>query len=231
MTDFQKRWTFAVGSLAALAFGWAGWANRRMFTVSDITTGESSTYPELHSRVYYADPAQVLNAAEQAVCALARWQVVRVEPENLALDAEVGMRPGGVTDDVTVYLTPLGGGQTRAVIRSHSRGGRGDLGRNAAHIRELQGHDGPPPDGGRGDIGLPPCAIMKGHDHPLRCPHLRRGAGRGVRRLRDGLARTPHTHPGKEAPATLQDLWRRASPSPSAVNCLFSSRKHSSRPP
>jgi uncharacterized protein (DUF1499 family) len=138
MTDFQKRWTFAVGSLAALALGWAGWANRRWFTVNDITTGESSAYPTLRSRVYYADTAQVLNAAEQAVRALPRWQVVRVEPENLALDAEVGMRPGGVMDDVTVYLTPLGGGQTRAVIRSHSRAGKGDLGRNAVHIRDLQ---------------------------------------------------------------------------------------------
>ena len=138
MTDTPKRRTWTLGGLAGLALGWAVWANRRMFTVSDITTGESSSYPELRSRVYYADPARVLNAAEQSIRVLPRWKVIWTEPADLALDAEVGTSIGGVRDDVTVYVTPLGGGQTRAVVRSRSRAGRGDLGRNAAHIRELQ---------------------------------------------------------------------------------------------
>ena len=138
MTNTKKRLTLTVGGLAALALGCVGWANRRLFTVNDITTGESVAYPELRSRVYYAAPDQVLTAAEQAVRALPRWQVVRVEPGNQALDAEVTTPLGGFTDDVTVYLTPLGGGQTRAIIHSHSRVGKGDLGQNAAHIRELQ---------------------------------------------------------------------------------------------
>ncbi len=138
MTNTKKRWIGAVGSLAALAFGWAGWANRRILTVNDITTGESTAYPELRSRVYYAEPERVLRAAEQAIRGLPRWRFVRLDTANQALDAEVTTLFGGYTDDVTVYVTPLGGGQTRAVIRSHSRVGRGDLGQNAAHIRELQ---------------------------------------------------------------------------------------------
>ena len=138
MTTRQKRWTFTFGGLAALALGYAGWANRRIFTVNDITTGESSAYPELRSRVYYAEPAQVLNAAEQAIRTPAPLAGRPSGYRNNALDAEVRTPIGGYTDDVTVYLTPLGGGQTRAVIRSHSRVGKGDLGQNATHIRELQ---------------------------------------------------------------------------------------------
>ena len=138
MTDMQKRWTYAAGSLAAAALGCAAWANRRLFTAHDITTGESSAYPTLRSRVYYAEPAQVLKAAEKAVQLLPRWQVVRLDAENAALDAEATSALGGRSQDITIYITPLGGGQTRAVIRSHSRTRRGDLGQNAARIRQLQ---------------------------------------------------------------------------------------------
>ena len=135
MTNSKKRWMIGIGSLAAIGLGWA---NRRLLTVNDVTTGESHAYPELRSRVYYADPGAVLLAAEQAIKTLSRWTLERTDTENEALDCEVQTRLGGFTDDVTVYVTPLGHGQTRAVIRSRSRVGRGDLGQNAAHIRELQ---------------------------------------------------------------------------------------------
>ncbi|MBV9850644.1 MAG: DUF1499 domain-containing protein [Armatimonadetes bacterium] len=138
MTNKNKRWLLMAGGLAAGLLGYVGWANRRVFTVNDITTGESAAYPELRSHVYYAEPGRVLTAAEQAVRSLPRWRVVEVDAENHALAAEVSTPVGGFTDDVTVYVTPLGGGQTCAIIRSHSRVGRGDLGQNAAHIRELQ---------------------------------------------------------------------------------------------
>lgn len=138
MTTPQRRWTWTLGSLSAVALGYAGWTNRRLFTVHDVTTGESSAYPEFRSHVYYSDPLQVLNAVEQSVRSLPCWRVVRVDTANNALDAEVQNKIGGGTDDVTVYLTPLGGGQTRAVIRAHSRVNLGDFGRNAAHIHDLQ---------------------------------------------------------------------------------------------
>jgi len=59
------------------------------------------------------------------------------DTENDAIEASV--RVGPFTDDVTVYVMPLDQGQTRVTLRSRSRMGAGDLGRNAAHIRELQG--------------------------------------------------------------------------------------------
>jgi uncharacterized protein (DUF1499 family) len=139
MSKSGKTWGVAAGSLAALALGYWGWANRRRLFVSDVTTGENAAYPALRSRVYYAEVAQAMAAGEQALRRLPRWKLVARDAENDVLEAEVRTRFGPFTDDVTVYFFPLGHGQTRVTIRSRSRLGRGDLGQNAAHIRELQG--------------------------------------------------------------------------------------------
>ncbi len=139
MSKNGKTWGVAAGSLAVAALGYWGWVNRRRLFVSDITTGENAAYPKLRARVYYADAAQAMAAAEQALRRLPRWKLVARDAENDALEAEVRTPIGPFTDDVTVYFFPLGHGQTRVTIRSRSRRGRGDLGQNAAHIRALQG--------------------------------------------------------------------------------------------
>ena len=138
MSRTAKTLLIAGGVGAAAAVGYLGWTNRRLFVVNDVTTGESDAYPRLRSRVYYADVDRVLAAAEQAVRTLPRWRVVFVDSENDALEAEVESAVGRFLDDVTLYAIPLGHGQTRVTIRSRSRVGRGDLGQNAIHIRELQ---------------------------------------------------------------------------------------------
>ncbi len=138
MTFNGKTWVRVGIGLAAAAGGYAVWANRQKIFVNDITTGESVAYPGLISRVYYADVPQAAAAAEQALGRLARWKLIHHDSENDALEAEVRTRIGPFTDDVTVYFFPLGRGQTRVTIRSRSRLGRGDLGQNAHHIRELQ---------------------------------------------------------------------------------------------
>ena len=139
MSKIGTRLLAAGGGLAALALGCWGWANRRRLFVNDVTTGESAAYPKLRSRVYYVEVAAAMTAAEQALRRLPRWKMVARDAENDALEAEVRTPLGPFTDDVTVYFFPLGHGQTRVTIRSRSRLGRGDLGQNAAHIRELQG--------------------------------------------------------------------------------------------
>ena len=136
MSKAQTRW-LAVGG--GLALGYWGWANRRRLFVNDITTGESAAYPELRSRVYYAEVAQAMTAGEQALRRLPGWKQVARDTENDILEAEARATVGSFMDDVTVYFFPLGRGQTRVTIRSRSRLGRGDLGQNAAHIRALQG--------------------------------------------------------------------------------------------
>lgn len=133
----KTRW-IALGGLAVAGAGYALWAHRRLFTVNDVTTGESAAYPHLRSRVYYAAPSAVLSAAQQAIRTLPRWRVVFVDTENDALEAEAETPVGRFLDDVTLYAIDLGHGQTRATLRSRSRVGGGDLGQNAVHIRELQ---------------------------------------------------------------------------------------------
>ncbi len=138
MNSKQKGWLMAGGGLALLATGVWGWTNRRLFFVHDVTTGESAAYPQMRSRVYYAEVDRVLTVAEQAIRRLPRWHFVSRDTENDALEAEVRALLGAFTDDVTVYVMSLGHGQTRVTLRSRSRLGRGDLGQNAAHIHQLQ---------------------------------------------------------------------------------------------
>ena len=127
------------GSIAVVgALGIVGFANRRLFMVNDVTTGESDAYPDLRSRVYYAETGKVLEAAEQAIRSLPRWRVLVSDRDNDMVDAEVETPIGGFLDDVSVYATDIGHSQTRVVIRSRSRQTGGDLGQNALHIRELQ---------------------------------------------------------------------------------------------
>ncbi|MCW3058450.1 MAG: DUF1499 domain-containing protein [Capsulimonas sp.] len=138
MSKNFKRFVLAAILAAAAGAGCWAWINRRWFLVNDITTGESADYPELRSRVYYAEPGTALAAAQQAMRSLPHWRVIHIDDENDTIDAEVETTIGKFLDDVTLYVQPQGIGQIRVVIRSRSRQGRGDLGQNAQHIRNLQ---------------------------------------------------------------------------------------------
>jgi len=122
---------------AGLVAACLGWANRRLFVVHDVTSGESAAYPALRSRVYYAEISRAMAAAEQALSRLSGWALVSRDGENDILEASVKSALG--TDDVTVYFFVLGHGQVRVTIRSRTRSEWGDFGRNAAHILQLQG--------------------------------------------------------------------------------------------
>ena len=132
MSKTQTGWIVLGAGLAA----YLGWTNRRLFFVNDITTGESAAYPTLRSRVYYAEIPRAMAAAEQAIKLLPKWSLASRDSDNNILEATVAVDP--FTDDVTVYFFALGHGQTRVTIRSRARLGSGDLGVNAAHIRQLQ---------------------------------------------------------------------------------------------
>ena len=135
MSKTKAGWLWLGAGLAAAYFGWT---NRRLFTVHDITTGESAAYPKLRSRVYYAEIDQAMTAAEQALARLPGWKLLSRDSDNDILEAAVMSSFSLVTDDVTVYFFALGHGQTRVTIRARAHAAFGDLGRNAAHIRQLQ---------------------------------------------------------------------------------------------
>lgn len=133
MSNTQRGWIWLAAGLGAAYFGWT---NRRLFFVNDITTGESAAYPALRSRVYYVEISQAMTAAEQALSRLPGWKVLSQDAENDLIEASAKSVLGA--DDVTIYFFSLGLGQVRVTIRSRAQNGLGDLGRNAAHIRQLQ---------------------------------------------------------------------------------------------
>jgi uncharacterized protein (DUF1499 family) len=122
---------FAAGS--AWVFG-----NRRLFTVSDVTTGDSAAYPDLRAHVYFAGAQDATDTAGVAIRELPRWRIVITDGNAHEVHAEVESPIGGFLSDVTVTLVPLGDRHTRAIIHSKSRVGAGDLGENARNIRQLQ---------------------------------------------------------------------------------------------
>ncbi len=138
MSKTKDGWKWLGGAVAAALAGYAGWANRRMFMVHDVTTGDSAAYPKLRSRVYYAEVAPAMAAAEQALARLPGWTLKSRDAQNDILEAQAQTPPGLFTDDVTLYFFALGHGQTRVTLRARARLGVGDLGRNAAHIRQMQ---------------------------------------------------------------------------------------------
>ncbi len=134
----NNTWKIVGVSVGTLALGAWAWRNRRLFTVSDITTGESAAYPTLRSRVYYAEIPKTLNAAAACLSNLPGFALTQRDTANDAVEGTVsGVL--GLTDDITVYCFDSGRGQTRVTIRARARADVGDFGRNAGHIRTLQG--------------------------------------------------------------------------------------------
>ena len=112
----------------------AGW------TTNDVSTEQSSGYPDLVPRRYDASPENTLTYAAAAASGLRGWRVTRRDTEAGRLYVEVRTAIPFFTDDLTVTVTPTGtnGDAAQVDIRSKSRVGRGDLGENARHIRALQ---------------------------------------------------------------------------------------------
>ncbi len=135
MSRTQAGWIWLGAGLAAAYWGWV---NRRLFTVRDITTGESAAYPTLRSRVYYTEISRAMTAAEQAIKRLPGWKLVSRDDGDGIMEATAAGSFKLLTEDVTVYFFDLGHGQSRVTLRARSRAGFGDLGRSAAFIRQLQ---------------------------------------------------------------------------------------------
>lgn len=91
-----------------------------------------------------ADPRRVFDRVAYTTRVLG-WEVVNEDPEEGILEAVDRTFWFGFTDDVVVRIRDLNGG-SRIDVRSSSRVGRHDLGRNARRIlrflRQLEQHSG-----------------------------------------------------------------------------------------
>ncbi len=103
--------------------------------INDVTTGATPEYPELQPQVFAQSTGQVFDAAA-AVARAQGWEVTEERAAGV-IAAVATTRLMHFKDDVTITLSHEGT-QTKVVVRSHSRVGKGDLGTNARRIKLFQ---------------------------------------------------------------------------------------------
>jgi hypothetical protein len=122
----------ATGAVAAAA----AWPR-----LAEVETGRTPDYPDLQDRVYPAPPVRSAKAADDAVRSLPGWSLVGSGAGPAG--SEVRARRAGPVPldwlgyDVVVRIRREGAG-SRVGVRSRTRSGFWDFGRNARIIRELQ---------------------------------------------------------------------------------------------
>jgi uncharacterized protein (DUF1499 family) len=94
----------------------------------------STAYPEIQTLVFDKSLRQVFGAAEAAAKDL-HWNVVMSEPTKGRIEATDWATLFGFIDDIVIRVRLNPSGYTVLDIRSASRSGTGDMGRNAARIR------------------------------------------------------------------------------------------------
>jgi uncharacterized protein (DUF1499 family) len=105
-------------------------------TINDVTTGATPQYPDLQPQLFAKPYEQVFGAAA-AVAREMGWDVTEEDREKGLIQAVATTRLFRFKDDVSVIFGHEGD-QTKVVVRSHSRIGKGDLGTNARRIRAFQ---------------------------------------------------------------------------------------------
>lgn len=111
-------------------------ANAPNTTDYDPTVGaqQLAAYPDLDTKILAMAPDQAFEAALNAARAMG-WEIVAAVPEAGRIEAYDTTFWAGYVDDVVIRLRPLDDGRTALDVRSLSRVGMSDLGKNAARIR------------------------------------------------------------------------------------------------
>lgn len=104
--------------------------------INDVTTGATPEYPDLQPQRFAAPVPAVFNAAADAARSEG-WEITREDRDAAVIEAVATTPLMRFKDDVTITVS-RDGEQTKVVVRSHSRLGKGDLGANAKRIRKLQ---------------------------------------------------------------------------------------------
>ena len=110
-----------------------GSANPVEYQGESIAQQQRKAYPDIQPVTIAELPdaafKRALNAARDV-----GWQIVAATPDDRRIEATDTTTWFGFKDDIVVRVTPAGGG-SRIDVRSVSRLGQGDLGKNAARIR------------------------------------------------------------------------------------------------
>jgi uncharacterized protein (DUF1499 family) len=112
-----------------------GAQNPPEYAGGDTAKLQREAYPDIQTLMIEMKPDKVLTAAEQVANDMG-WEVVDVDRDNGRMEAIATTSWFRFKDDVSIRLADRGYG-TYIDIRSKSRIGRGDMGANAARIREF----------------------------------------------------------------------------------------------
>ena len=105
--------------------------------INDVTTGATPEYPDLQPQRFAAPVAGVFAAASAVAHATENWAVTKEDAGSGVIEAVATTPLMHFNDDITITVS-RDGEQTKVVVRSHSRIGKGDLGANAKRIRKFQ---------------------------------------------------------------------------------------------
>ncbi len=108
--------------------------------VSDVYAGptlarqQKAAYPDIVPLILAMPTAKAFDLALATAKAMPGWQIIAVDSRAGRIEATQSSFWFGFVDDVVIRVTETGSG-SRIDMRSHSRQGRGDMGVNAARIR------------------------------------------------------------------------------------------------
>ncbi|MBW2243621.1 MAG: DUF1499 domain-containing protein [Deltaproteobacteria bacterium] len=110
--------------------------DRDMAYPEDFKAQVRAAYPDLAAQATAAEPARALELAEATAKKL-DWEVVAVDAATGTVLARDTTGIFQFVDDILVRVRPSEDGGSLIDVRSKSRDGRGDLGANAARIRQF----------------------------------------------------------------------------------------------
>jgi Protein of unknown function (DUF1499) len=111
-------------------------AGRDMSYPEGFAIEQRAGYPDLAGILVPTPPDETFQATVRAIEGLG-WEIVDRDPARGHIEATATSRIFHFVDDIVVRIEPEGFG-SRVDVRSKSRMGKGDLGANAARIRQLR---------------------------------------------------------------------------------------------
>ena len=109
--------------------------NPATYAGEDTAEQQREAYPELQTLTYSQSKSQLVEASEQAVNNLG-WELVNIDANNGIIEATDTTVWFGFKDDIVVRIND-DGSERLVDIRSKSRIGKSDLGKNAERIHAL----------------------------------------------------------------------------------------------
>jgi hypothetical protein len=103
-----------------------------------IAAQQQKGYPDIKSAVVKDEPLKAVQRAIDAARACG-WDIVSSDGPTGRIEATDTTTWFGFTDDIVVRVRPEPSGGSRIDVRSASRVGRSDIGRNAERVREFLG--------------------------------------------------------------------------------------------